>query len=260
MRLFSKAGATAAAFLAAVTLLAGCTSSSSDTAASTDPSSSDAGVALTVLGASSTRVLNDDLQELTNLDLTFINAGSSTLVQQLADGSPGDLLITADRPTMDSAVGQDLVNDPVEVATNSLVMVVPQGNPAGITSTADLAGASVVLCDPVVPCGAISQTIIQEQNIEVTPVSLEHAVADVLGKVTSGEADAGWVYRTDAQAAGDAVEVIEIPGSESHRNSVMAATTTSTEHQEAAEKLLALLTSPEAAPLWSKHGFTPVTA
>lgn len=59
-------------------------------------------------------------------------------------------------------------------------------------------------------------------------VSLEHNVTDTLGKVTSGEADAAFVYRADVAAAGDAVETIDIPHAEEYRNAIMAAVVTST--------------------------------
>lgn len=178
---------------------------------------------LTVLAAASTRVINEQLAELSDSDLEFVNAGSSTLVQQLADGSPGDVLITADQRAMTDAVDRGVVTDPVELATNSMVMVVPAGNPAGITGVdASLDRANVVLCDPQVPCGDVSHQIMANGGYDIDPVSLEHSVSDALGKITSGEADAAWVYRTDARAAGDQVEVLDIPGAEDTPNTLYA--------------------------------------
>lgn len=241
--------------LAAALVLSACSSDSDDApASSTEASASES---LTVLGAASTRVLNDDLVDLSGMDLEFINAGSSTLVQQLAVGSPGDVLITADQATMDRAVDEGVAEDPQVVATNSMVMVVPAGNPAGITSADDLAGHAVVLCDEQVPCGAVSRKIIEDSGIDVTPVSLEHAVSDVLGKVVSGEADAGWVYRTDAAAAGDDVEVIDLPGAGDHPNSLVAAVTTTAVDKRAAGTFVELLRSDDMAEVWTRHGFTP---
>ncbi len=238
--------------LGAVALLTACTTGD---ASGEDPE-------LTVLGAASTRVVNGDLaaraaQLDPPLPVNFVNVGSPTLVQQLADGAPGDVLITADRATMDRAVARGTVAEPQVVATNSLVMVVPAGNPAGITAVTDLADTNLVLCDPQVPCGAASATLIDELGITLTPVSLEHSVSDTLGKVTSGEADAGWVYRTDAAAAGGAVEVIEIPGAEDHPTSVLAAVTTGTGHPERAQALFGLIGSGEMADVWADHGFGP---
>lgn len=237
--------------LGAVALLTACTTGGTAAEEST----------LTVLGAASTRVINGDLaaraaQLDPPLQVDFLNMGSSTLVQQLADGAPGDLLITADRATMDRAETWGTVAEPQVVATNTLVMVVPAGNPAGITAVTGLDAANLALCDPQVPCGSVAAALIDELGITVRPVSLEHSVTDALGRVTSGEADAGWVYRTDAVAAGEAVEVIEIPGATDHPTAVMAAVTTGTDHPERARALFGLLTSPELSGVWAEHGFT----
>ena len=239
-------------------------SNSGSTTSSPGSSTTAESVKLTVLGAASTRVVNDDLSKLA-ADLTpsqtleYVNGGSSNLVQQLADGAPGDLFISADQKNMKKAVEAGNAKDPKVVATNSMVMVVPADNPAGITGVDDtLKNANVVLCDSQVPCGDISQTLMKENNIELNPVSLEQSVSDVLGKVTSGEADAGWVYRTDAAAAGEAVKVIEIPHADKHPNDLVAAVTTTSGHQAEATQLLDLLASKEMAAVWEKHGFTPV--
>lgn len=218
---------------------------------------------MTVHGAASTRVLNDALQELAveldpPMELTFNNAGSSTLVQQLGDGAPGDVLITADKANMDRAVEDGSAKNPQVVATNSMVMVVPAGNPGNIGSVDDLDGANLVLCDPQVPCGTVSETLIEANDIEVDPISLEHSVSDTLGKVASGEADAGWVYRTDAAAAGDAVEVIDIPRAEEFPNSLVAGVATNTDNPEESQQLLNLIGSEEMASVWEDYGFTPV--
>lgn len=243
--------ATVAVWLAATT--AACGAQPSESGAPDSPA------ALTVLGAASTRVLNDDLNELTDDDLTFVNAGSSALVQQLADGAPGDVLVTADAQHMDRAVEAGLVRDPEVIATNSMVLVVPKGNPAGIATVQDVSREDVhlVLCDAQVPCGAVAQELLRANSIDARPVSLEHNVADTLGKVATGEADAGVVYRTDAEAATDAVEVIDIPHADEHPNSLVAGVVITTEHPEHAARLVSLLDSTEAAPLWEKHGFTP---
>lgn len=220
----------------------------------------DGSVELSVLAAASTRVLNEQLAELSDNELGFVNAGSSTLVQQLADGSPGDLLITADQRAMTAAVEQNVVIEPVELATNSMVMVVPAGNPAGITGVdASLDRANVVFCDPQVPCGDVARQIMAREGYQIDAVSLEHSAADTLGKVTSGEADAGWVYRTDAQAAGDQVEILDIPGAEDVPNTLYAAVTANTDNPEPARRLLAVLTSAEMSAIWEEHGFHPLT-
>lgn len=253
---FSRAVALPAAAMLALSVAA-CGGETTDTSASSQ--APDAATELTVLGAASTRVLNEDLDGLSEESLTFVNAGSSALVQQLADGAPGDVFISADEKHMDDAVEAGLVRDPQVVATNSMVLVVPKGNPAGIGDVHDLENEDVklVLCDSQVPCGAVSKQLTQANSLDLTPVSLEHNVADTLGKVVTGEADAAFVYRTDAAAAGDEVDVIDIPHAEEFPNSLVAGVVITTEHPDDAAALVELLGSEKAASLWEKHGFTP---
>ena len=142
--------------------------------------------------------------------------GSSGLVDQLAGGAPADVFASADVRTMDRAVAEGLVaGEPTPLATNVLTLITPPGNPAGITGLDDsLDGARLVVCAAVVPCGSAARELAGAAGVELRPVSEESAVTDVRGKVTSGEADAGIVYVTDALAVADAVEQIPIAGAD----------------------------------------------
>lgn len=217
---------------------------------------------LNLLAASSTRVINDELEKRasaldTPVDLEFQNGGSSDLVNKLSEGAPADLLVTASKKTMDKAISDGTVKDPKVLATNVMVMVVPKGNPGNIHSIEDLQNEDrFVLCDPQVPCGDISSQIIEENNLDVKPASQEQQVADVLGKVVSGEANAGWVYSTDAAAAGDDVEVIEIPDAEKFANQILGAVSAEAEHPEEAQKVLDLLAD-DFDKTWEEYGFNP---
>ncbi|AOX05765.1 molybdate ABC transporter substrate-binding protein [Corynebacterium sp. NML98-0116] len=246
------------AALAATGLTACAGGTDSESAASKAPTA-EAPSDLIVMGAASTRVLNEDLSEMSENNLEFVNAGSSDLVQQLKEGAPGDVLITADQKNMDKAVEAGVAKDPKVVATNSMVLVVPKGNPADIKSVEDVQkdGVNLVVCDAQVPCGSVTNELVTANNLTINPVSLEHSVSDTLGKVVSGEADAGFVYRTDAAAAGDAVEVLDIPHADEKPNSLVAAVTTNTTDEAAAQNLFELLASPEMAVVWEKYGFTP---
>ena len=87
----------------------------------------------------------------------FSFGGSSDLVSQIQEGAPADVFASADEANMEKLTGEDLqADDPQNFASNTLEIVTPPDNPAGITSFADLAkdGVNVVVCAPEVPCGA----------------------------------------------------------------------------------------------------------
>jgi len=143
----------------------------------------------------------------------FNFGGSSTLVTQIKAGAPVDVLATASEPTMWSAYNAGLVSVPLLIAKNSMAIAMPAGNPAHIASIADLArpGVLVGLCDTAVPCGAAARELLKLNNVSVTPVTRELDVRSLLGKVVSGDLDAGIVYVTDVKAVGSKVTSVAIP-------------------------------------------------
>jgi molybdate transport system substrate-binding protein len=146
------------------------------------------------------------------VELNF--AASSALVQQLAAGSPADVIATADDATMKAVTdGQRNDSAPKVFARNQLVLLVEKANPKGITSLADLdkPGVIFVLCAPAVPCGRLGALALQRANVTAKPASLEDNVKGVVSKVALGEADAGIAYATDANASAKDVKVITIP-------------------------------------------------
>ncbi|MDT0202174.1 molybdate ABC transporter substrate-binding protein [Nocardioides sp. AE5] len=182
------------------------------------------GQELTVVAAASLTETFEELatefeKEHDGVEVTFSFGSSTTLAEQAIEGAPGDVLATADEKSMLTARdGDALAKDPTEFATNRLVIVVPAGNPAQITGLADLAGTDWVRCDDEVPCGRLALTLLSANQVAADPVSREIDVKATLAKVVENEADAGLVYATDAASAGDAVETIEIAGSEGELN------------------------------------------
>ena len=185
---------------------------------------------LTVFAAASltsafTRIAEDFERENPGVEVRLSFDGSSGLVDQIAGGAPADVLASADVRSMDRAVAEGLVSgEPVEFATNILTLITPPGNPAGITGLdGSLDGTRLVVCAAAVPCGYAARALAASAGVELRPVSEESKVTDVRGKVSSGEADAGIVYATDARAAGDRVEQIPIPAADSDPNRYLIA-------------------------------------
>ena len=138
--------------------------------------------------------------------------GSNTLARQIIAGAPADVLATADEASMATVADAGLLADAATIfTTNTLVIVVPAGNPAGIRGPADLARDDVtfVQCAPEVPCGAATGKLLELWGVAPTPASFEQNVTAVLTKVAAAEADAGLVYRTDVQRRDD-VESVEL--------------------------------------------------
>ncbi|WP_105565616.1 molybdate ABC transporter substrate-binding protein [Microbacterium halophytorum] len=197
---------------AAVLLLAGC-SAQQTTAGSGDAGGSEIAGEATVYAAASLSAAFGDLaadfeERNPGTTISLVADGSSTLVTQLTEGAPADVLATADERSMQDAIDAGLVAEPSLFATNTLVIAVPAGNPAGIDELADLASATTVVCAPEVPCGAASATLLESQGVEVEAASLEQNVTSVLAKVAAGEADAGLVYATDVIGDDDVESIV----------------------------------------------------
>ncbi len=185
-------------------------------------------------------------------------AGSSDLATQILSGAPADVFASANPENMDKVTAPGMAaGEPVTFATNVLQIVVPVGNPHGITSLADLADQQIktVICAPQVPCGAATQKVSQEAGIEIPAVSEESSVTDVLGKVVSGEADAGLVYVTDVKNAQGDVEGIDFAEAGAAVNDYPIARLVESANPDAAEAFVALVTGPEGRKALADYGF-----
>ncbi|MDP9999408.1 molybdate ABC transporter substrate-binding protein [Pseudarthrobacter sulfonivorans] len=218
---------------------------------------------LTVFAAASLKGAFTDLAgkfEAANpgTDVTLSFAGSADLVTQISQGAPADVFASADTRNMDKLKGEGLADgEPGNFATNTLTVVVPPGNPAGITGFKDLAkaGVKVVACARQVPCGAAATAIEQETGTTLSPVSEESSVTDVLGKVTSGEADAGLVYVTDAKTAGDKAEEIPFPEAANAVNTYPIAAVKGARNKPAADAFVEFVLGSEGQAALAAAGF-----
>lgn len=193
-----------------------------------------------------------------SVTVRFNFAGSSDLVAQIQQGAPADVFAAADTANMAKATADDLVEGtPVEFATNSLEIATPPGNPASIDSLDDLAepGAKVVVCAAEVPCGAAAVGVEKAAAIDITPVSEEQSVTDVLGKVISGEADAGLVYVTDVKAAGDQVHGVTFPESGEVVNTYPIAALPNSKNAADAKAFVDYVIGPEGQAVLAEAGF-----
>jgi molybdate transport system substrate-binding protein len=256
----------AAVLALAAPVLAGCA-----TAQAPSSSETPADTTLTVFAAAS---LGDSFEEIAtgfeaenpDLNVELNLAGSSSLLGQVLAGAPADVFAAADEPTMDQAVEAGEALRPTPFATNVLTLVTPPDNPAGLTSLRNLNrgaadGAKLVVCAPQVPCGRATALLAEDAGVELTPVSEESQVTDVLGKVVSGAADAGLVYATDALGAGDAVHAIELDNAGAAVNTYPIAVLAGSTQREAAGRFVDYVRSDAGRSVLAGHGFgTPPDA
>lgn len=171
---------------------------------------------ITVLAAASlTEGLNAIIADYTaanpGVKVNVSYAASSTIVQQVNQGAPADLIALAGESAA-KPLTQSLVKATTNIATNSLEIAVPPANPGQVTSLADLAkpNLKVVLCASPVPCGAAADATLKAANVTANVVSRETDVKATLTKVRLGEADAAIVYHSDVVSAKGAVTGIVI--------------------------------------------------
>ena len=268
MGISRRAAIAAVSLLSAVSLAAcGGSASNSSTGAASGAASASASSGegkatgkVTVLAAASLQGAFEEIEKTVEkdnpgLDVTFDFQGSQDLVASLAGGDSADVLATANNSTMKTAADQKLVGNQTEFATNVLTLIVPKGNPKKITGLdSSLDGANLVICAPEVPCGEATKKLAEAQGITLKPVSEEQKVTDVRGKVESGEADAGIVYTTDAAAAKDKADKIDIPDG-GVVNHYPIAQTASPENAAGAKVFIDAVTDKTGQEVLAKYGF-----
>ena len=268
MSITRRAAIAAISMLSVLSLAAcgGSASNSSTGAASSAASAGGSGASqkatgkVTVLAAASLQKAFEEIEKTVEkdnpgLDVTFDFQGSQDLVASLAGGNSADVLATANNSTMKTAADQKLVGNQTEFATNVLTLIVPKGNPKKITGLdSSLDGANLVICAPEVPCGEATKKLAEAQGITLNPVSEEQKVTDVRGKVESGEADAGIVYTTDAAAAKDKTDKIDIPDG-GVVNHYPIAPTAKPENPAGAQVFIDAVTGKTGQEVLAKYGF-----
>ena len=138
---------------------------------------------------------------------------SNLLADQIIDGTPADVFVSADAADMDRLADADLNgSEPVVVATNLMTIIVPVGNPADVSGVDDLGDPDLylALCVPEAPCGLDAQRVLAAAGVTANPAGVAETTAELVVLVENGTADAAIVYATDMTASGDA-DVVEIP-------------------------------------------------
>jgi molybdate transport system substrate-binding protein len=244
----------AALAIGLTTAIAGCGSATSTTTVQSSGAGSSSGTASTasgtgggptVLAAASLAKVFPEIAP--NAKYTF--GGSGALETDIEQGAPADVFAAASPKQPAALLAKGLVEEPVEFATNTLVLIVPKDNPAHIKSVSDITrpGVKLVICDASVPCGDYARKAFE--NLGITGAAMKNVVSQTtdvtqtVAEVALGQADAGFVYITDAKAAGGKVSVVRLPAQAKPGAKDYIAVVKSAPHLAAAKAFVALILS-----------------
>jgi molybdate transport system substrate-binding protein len=191
--------------------------------------------------------------------------GSNTLATQIQNGAPADVFASANTALPAQLYAKGLVEQPVSFTRNALVIVVPKSNPAGIHTVYDLTrpGVKIDVADGAVPVGSYTLQILKNMNLSAkvlkNVVSQETDVREVLAKVALGQADAGFVYSTDARTVPGKVTVIRMPAWAQPKVTYALAVVTRSPNQAAARAFVARVLSKAGQAKLVQYGFLPLT-
>jgi molybdate transport system substrate-binding protein len=202
----------AAAALAVVTVLAGC-------GEKREPSAAAGTQQLTVSAAASLKTALDAYaRDFPGADVRAQFAGSDVLAAQIEQGVEPDVYAAANTQLPQHLFHTGLVEQPRIFAANELVLAVPTEVPE-VRSLADLErkGVRIAIGAPSVPVGAYTRRVLsgldpaRRHAIAANVRSEEPDVQGIVGKLTQGAVDAGFVYRSDVHASGGALRAIALP-------------------------------------------------
>lgn len=197
--------------------------------------------------------------------VNFNFAASGPLLAQIAQGAPVDVFASADVETMDKAQAQSLIKPEtrVNVAANDLVLISPASQPASLKTLADLKRPGIVHIavgtPATVPAGRYAQAALEAQGLwnDLTPkfVFAEN-VRQALNYVSRAEAEAGFVYRTDALVDKDKVRIdLVVPTSKPVLYPI--AQVAASKNAVTAGDFIKFVAGAQGQAVLGKHGFSP---
>jgi molybdate transport system substrate-binding protein len=198
-----------------------------------------------------------------NADVKLSFAGSDGLAAQIQQGAPVDVYAAANTKLPDQLHADGLLDTPVEFATNEFVLAVPKGS--DIASVHDLTreGTKIAIGSESVPIGAYTRETLsklppdEEKAILANVRSNEPDVKGIVGKLTQGAADAGFVYVTDVNAASGELKAIMLPSELEPQVTYGAGVVAKAKQPELAQRFVDALREGACADSLEKAGFGP---
>ncbi|ANE47749.1 molybdenum ABC transporter substrate-binding protein [Paenibacillus swuensis] len=197
-----------------------------------------------------------------DINLTFNYGSSGTLQKQIEQGAPVDLFFSAGRKQMDALVKGNLVKQSTNILNNELVMIIPSDSKHTLTTVKQLTNKDiekVAIGQPEsVPAGQYAKEALTVRKVwDPLKDKLIYAkdVRQVLTYVETGNADAGFVYKTDALASKKVKMAIHILSSVHAPISYPAGVLKESKHMTEATTFYNYLQSNEADAVFKKYGF-----
>lgn len=190
----------------------------------------------------------------------YIFADSSDLAGELSSGAGADVFVSGDPDRMDQLVHAGLIRGrPIPFASNRLVIVTKPGNPAHLTTFADLLrpGLRLAACSAQMTCANSTAQIEQQTGIALHPAAREVTSADVIRDVVNGKADAGLVFVSEAVAAGAQITWMDFPEATQAEALCSVALLKSSDQVDMATKFIREVTELANRPLLADAGFGP---
>jgi len=197
-------------------------------------------------------------------NITFSLGASGILQKQIEEGAPVDVFISAAPAQMNALEGKNLLLEGTrrDVAGNRLVLIVPSGSTT-VKSLDDLKKPEVqhIAIGEIraVPAGQYAAESLRNQNLfDALRGKFVYAqnVRAVLTYVAGRDADAGFVYETDAKSTDKVAIAVAMPASSYTPVAYPAAVIRSSQSAGAAKAFLEYLSSPEGRAILEKYGFT----
>jgi molybdate transport system substrate-binding protein len=191
-------------------------------------------------------------------------AGSDQLAAQIRQGVKPDVFASANTTLPEQLYEQGLVQKPVVFAANRLVLAVPASG-SHVTSLDDLAkpGTTIAMGAPSVPVGSYTRKVLSKlpaaeaKTILANVRSNEPDVGGVVGKVSQGAVDAGFVYVTDVKAADGKLKAIDLPAALQPKVSYGVAVVKGTRHPTQARAFVDGLLHGDGRKQLDRAGFLP---
>jgi molybdate transport system substrate-binding protein len=212
-------------------------------------------------GSSMTQVLPD----IDNGN-TYSFGSTGTLATQITNGAPADVLMGANTTTCASLYASGVALKPVNFTRNTLEVVVPKSNPAGIQSIYDLTkpGVKVDEAASSVPVGSYTVQVLNQMGlnsaVQANVVSQETSDANVVAKVALGQVDAGFVYLSDYVIDPTHLTLITVPAWAQPKITYAMCVMAKSPNQAAAQAWVEKILSPSGQAVFVKDGFLPLNA